>query len=213
MASEQTMTCNICNNPGPNYFKLKRNLTSFIAKLQNLKNEKIDIALKHQKHIEGHIYSGQANQVKNHIEYVAKEYIFIKALETLQNHCNFLMEHFQLINQLTSWNNELDETMSSIIWADNHLDIGIIELNLVSNQLIMKHGKFYAKMARSNFFGNVSKPLINAIEFKTSLEDENDLWNIPSIKLIDGQAKQGGTEPHKINPGRNDLKNVDTYKL
>ena len=195
MSEEHIQRCDICHIPGPNLFALKYSLASLITKLKNIQKQKLAQISKSakasrrtrpQKVVESCL-------LEKELEYLDLAPMWIRVYEALECHCQYLLDNIGSFNDVSCGNDDLDIAISSIVWTSRNLINDQISLKIVEQQIILKYGKHYAKLAENNEFGTVSETLINALNRKPSIEVSVEQLGTPG-----GVLREGSSTPRMI---------------
>ena len=164
---------------------MKFMLSVCIKKFEECHNKRKDAAFEVQKRISGHMSAGSSDKVKPHLEYIAHEYGFSKVFEVLGNCCAQLLKELGLFFHPTILDGDIGKSVSNIIWADYHLEIGVPQFWTLAKMLIRRFGTTYASMAKKNIFSNVSDDLISMQNLTLPSESLTELLDLPNVHTED----------------------------
>ncbi|XP_077982148.1 uncharacterized protein LOC144437157 isoform X2 [Glandiceps talaboti] len=137
--------------------KLKTNLRLSINRLKLLEKKKTEMAQKARREIADYIATGKDERARIRVEHIIREDYLVEAMELLELYCDLLLARFGLIESTKTLDDGLAEAISTIIWAAPRMQSDVHEVGVVSQQLCLKYGKEYGKLARANETGTVNE--------------------------------------------------------
>ncbi|VDO93616.1 unnamed protein product [Soboliphyme baturini] len=152
---------------GPNYTKLKTNLRLAVNRLKLLEKKKTELAQKMRKEIADYISQNKEDRARIRVEHIIREDYLVEAFELLEMLCDLLLARFDLIQQMKTLDEGLEEAINTILWAAPRLQTEVPELKVISDQLTAKYGKPFSEACRSNQFAKVNQKLLQKLSVHT----------------------------------------------
>lgn len=172
--------------------KLKPNLKMAVHRIQ-LHNNKKSAQLKHaKKEVAKLLADGKDEKARIRAEHIIREDFMIESYELLELLCELLHERVKYITSETNCPKDLEEAVSSIIWAQHRVDIP--ELAEVKSQFKKKYGSKFIKEAEENAHNLVNNRLLN----KLSVSPPSSVLIVRTLEEI---AKENNIEWVPVNLG------------
>ena len=128
--------------------KIKPYLKMAAHRIEISKNKKSNLIKHHKKEIAALLRDNKEEKARIRVEHMIREDFTIEAMEIIQLMCDLVHERILYLSSEKNCPDDLIETVSTIIWATNRLDIP--ELQNIRKQLSFKYGNAFIKAAEEN---------------------------------------------------------------
>ena len=132
----------------------------------NIANNKKSIQVINQKkEVSALLKERKDEKARIKVEHIIRDDFTIEAYEILQLMCDLVHERMRQIKSQKECPDELKETVCSLIWATNYVDVA--ELKEIKSQLIKKYGSEFGKIAVANENNVVNVRLYHKLSYHT----------------------------------------------
>ncbi|XP_071824044.1 uncharacterized protein [Apostichopus japonicus] len=144
--------------------KLRTHLRLAINRLKLMEKKKTELAQKARKEIADYIAAAKDDRARIRVEHIIREDYLVEAMEMVELYCDMLLARFGMIESMKHVDEGLQEAITSIIWVTPRMTTEVPELKVVSDQLFLKYGKEFGRLALINEMGTVNDRLVHKLK-------------------------------------------------
>ncbi|XP_073515910.1 uncharacterized protein [Phyllobates terribilis] len=155
--------------------KLVTSLTNVKTKLVQVQTNKGMTVNMMRKEIAQYLADGMEERARTKVLSVIREEKLIHAMDSLQYHCDVVIQHTALLAK-KHLDPNLVENVSTLIYAAPRLETEVTEFKMVSDQLYYKYGKEFCKMCILNQTGNVNQLIVEKLSTDHPAKEQVDKY-------------------------------------
>lgn len=184
--------------------KLKPFLKMAVHRFGILKSKKTNLIKTEKRAIAEMLRDDKEEKARIKVEHVIRQDFTIEAYDILELYCDLVHERMRLIVFEKECPADLNETISTLIWASNRTECP--ELSEIANQFRLKYGKEFYERALANTDGCVNERVVQKLsiqpptayltrEYLTNIASEFEVDWVPTDLGVSDQDLRMGPTP------------------